>query len=64
MWLPQWFAIDVVWRLCCAVSIGLLVGRPLGKLFFSAPSQKFRLAEHAEGFVALAATFLIAAMAP
>lgn len=58
LWFPQWLAVDVLWRLFCAVAIGLLVGWLLGKLFFSAPSEKFRLAEHAEGFVALAATFL------
>lgn len=57
-WLPQWLAVDVVWRLACGLAVGLGVGWLLGKLFFSAPSKKFRLAEHAEGFVAFAATFL------
>ncbi|SDJ14818.1 NhaP-type Na+/H+ or K+/H+ antiporter [Lentzea albidocapillata subsp. violacea] len=57
-WLGHWLAVDVLWRLAAAVAIGLLIGWALGKLFFSAPSEKFRLAEHAEGFVALAATFL------
>ncbi|GAA1284405.1 cation:proton antiporter [Saccharothrix xinjiangensis] len=57
-WLPEWVLVDVLWRLAAGVGIGLLVGWLLGRLFFSAPSKKFRLAEHAEGFVALAATFL------
>ncbi|OLF16305.1 cation:proton antiporter [Actinophytocola xanthii] len=57
-WLPHWLAVDVVWRLGAGVLIGLLIGWGLRKLFFAAPSERFRLAEHAEGFVALAATFL------
>jgi NhaP-type Na+/H+ or K+/H+ antiporter len=57
-WLPHWLGVDVVWRLVVGIVIGLLTGWLLGKLFFSAPSEKFRLANHAEGFVALAATFL------
>ncbi|RDI32197.1 cation:proton antiporter [Lentzea flaviverrucosa] len=57
-WLGHWLAVDVLWRLVSAIAIGVLIGWALGKLFFSAPSEKFRLAEHAEGFVALAATFL------
>ncbi|SDO37688.1 cation:proton antiporter [Lentzea jiangxiensis] len=57
-WLGHWLGVDVVWRLACGLAIGVGIGWLLGKLFFSAPSEKFRLAEHAEGFVALAATFL------
>jgi NhaP-type Na+/H+ or K+/H+ antiporter len=57
-WLGHWLAVDVLWRLASGLAVGLLIGWVLGKLFFSAPSKKFRLAEHAEGFVALAATFL------
>lgn len=57
-WLPQWLAVDVAWRLACGVLVGLLAGWGLRRLFFAAPSEKLRLAEHAEGFVALAATFL------
>ncbi|MCE6994237.1 cation:proton antiporter [Saccharothrix sp. S26] len=57
-WLPQWLLVDVLWRLACGVLVGLLTGWALRKLFFAAPSQDLRLAEHAEGFVALAATFL------
>ncbi|WP_434443947.1 cation:proton antiporter [Lentzea sp. E54] len=57
-WLGHWLAVDVLWRLACGLAIGVGVGWLLGKLFFSVPSEKLRLAEHAEGFVALAATFL------
>jgi len=57
-WLPHWLAVDVLWRLTVGVAIGLGAGWLLRKLFFAASSEKFRLAEHAEGFVALAATFL------
>ncbi len=57
-WLPHWFAVDLVWRLAAGVLVGLVAGWALRKLFFSAPSERLRLAEHAEGFVALAATCL------
>ncbi|MFE9693366.1 cation:proton antiporter [Micromonospora sp. NPDC005806] len=56
-WLAHWITVDVVWKLIVGVSGGLLVGWLLGKLFFRAPSE-LRLARHAEGFLALAATFL------
>lgn len=54
----HWLALDVVWRLVAGVAMGLLIGWGLRTLFFNAPAQPLRLAEHAEGFVALAATFL------
>ncbi|GAB1511710.1 cation:proton antiporter [Actinophytocola sp. KF-1] len=57
-WLGHWLAVDVAWRLAAGVLVGLAAGWLLRKLFFAAPSERFRLAEHAEGFVALAATFL------
>ena len=57
-WLARWLAVDVLWRLVAGVAIGLLAGWFLRTLFFAARSQRIRLAEHAEGFVALAATFL------
>ncbi|MGR6318497.1 cation:proton antiporter [Micromonospora soli] len=56
-WLAHWVTVDVVWKLGVGVGGGLLVGWLLGKLFFRAPSE-LRLARHAEGFLALAATFL------
>jgi NhaP-type Na+/H+ or K+/H+ antiporter len=57
-WLAQWIAVDVLWRLSIGLVVGMTTGWLLRKLFFNAPSERFRLAEHAEGFVALAATFL------
>ncbi len=57
-WFAHWFALDVVWRLSAGVLGGLAVGWMLRKLFFGTRSSKIRLAHAAEGFVALAATFL------
>ena len=54
----HWVGVDLVWRLVAGVAIGVGAGWLLGKLFFNAPLQPLRLADHAEGFVALAATFL------
>ncbi|MEV4843638.1 cation:proton antiporter [Micromonospora matsumotoense] len=56
-WFAEWFAVDVLYKLAAGVGGGLLIGWLLGKLFFRAPSE-LRLARHAEGFLALAATFL------
>jgi NhaP-type Na+/H+ or K+/H+ antiporter len=57
-WLGHWLAVDLLWRLGVGLVVGLATGWALRKLFFAARSTTFRLAEHAEGFVALAATFL------
>lgn len=57
-WLGRWLLVDVAYRTLMGVLIGLAAGWVLRKLFFSVRSARFRLAEHAEGFVALAATFL------
>jgi NhaP-type Na+/H+ or K+/H+ antiporter len=54
----HWVGVDLVWRLVAGLAVGLGIGWLLGKLFFNAPLQPLRLADHAEGFVALAATFL------
>ena len=56
--LGRWVAIDLGWRLIAGVAVGLLVGWILRRLFFNTAVPSLRLAEHAEGFVALAATFL------
>ncbi|MFG3715354.1 cation:proton antiporter [Micromonospora sp. NPDC047730] len=56
-WLGRWLAMDVLWKVVAGVAGGWLIGWLLGKLFFRAPSH-LRLARHAEGFLALAATFL------
>ncbi|WP_262107499.1 sodium:proton antiporter [Arthrobacter sp. Marseille-P9274] len=57
-WLPQFLGVDLLWRLTAGCLIGYGVGRLLGAAFFRAPRKSIRLAEHSEGFVALAATFL------
>ncbi|MCM0677794.1 cation:proton antiporter [Micromonospora phytophila] len=56
-WLGRWLTVDVLWKVGAGVLGGWLIGWLLGKLFFRAPSE-LRLARHAEGFLALAATFL------
>jgi NhaP-type Na+/H+ or K+/H+ antiporter len=57
-WLGEWALVDVLYKGVVGVVGGLIVGKLLGKLFFQAPNRKLRLAHHAEGFLALAATFL------
>jgi NhaP-type Na+/H+ or K+/H+ antiporter len=57
-WLGEWLLVDVAWRLLVGVALGLGVGWLLGRLFFSSVSERLRLTEKAEGFVAIAATFL------
>jgi NhaP-type Na+/H+ or K+/H+ antiporter len=57
-WFGRWFAVDVLYRLSVGVLGGLAVGWLLGRVFFSSRRRVLRLAEHREGFVALAATFL------
>ena len=57
-WVGHWLLVDVGYRIAAGLAVGWGIGWLLGRLFFRAPSERFRLAEHAEGFVALAATFL------
>jgi NhaP-type Na+/H+ or K+/H+ antiporter len=57
-WFPEWFGVDVLWRLAAGLLVGFLMGKLLARLFFSAQKESLRLANHSEGFVALAATFL------
>ena len=57
-WIGGWFVEDVLFKIAVGVVGGVLVGRALGRLFFRPPSQTLQLASHAEGFIALAATFL------
>ena len=57
-WFPEWFGVDVLWRLAIGLLLGFLTGKLLARLFFSARKESLRLSNHSEGFVALAATFL------
>ncbi|WP_199423090.1 cation:proton antiporter [Actinotalea solisilvae] len=57
-WLGGWVLVDVLWRIAVGVLVGAAVGWALGRLFFSGFARRRHLSEHAQGFVALAATFL------
>ena len=57
-WFPEWFGVDVLWRIGMGVLLGYGTGKVLARLFFSARHDSIRLSNHSEGFVALAATFL------
>lgn len=57
-WLGQWLLLDVLWRLTIGTLVGLAVGMLLGRLFFSDFAVRLRITARAEGFIALAATFL------
>lgn len=54
----HWLLVDVVGRLGIGLAVGVAAGWLLGRLFFSVPVPTLRLADHAEGFVALAVTLL------
>ena len=54
----RWLAVDVLYKLVVGLLGGLAIGWLLGRLFFRARSETLRLANHAEGFTVLAATFL------
>ncbi|MCR2762595.1 cation:proton antiporter [Microbacterium sp. zg.B48] len=57
-WLSEWLLIDVGWRLALGMLLGLGVGWLLRRLFFSGLSQRLGFTDKADGFIALAATFL------
>ncbi|MDQ0925118.1 NhaP-type Na+/H+ or K+/H+ antiporter [Pseudarthrobacter sp. W1I19] len=57
-WFPEWFGVDVLWRLAIGLLLGFLTGKVLARIFFSARADSLRVSNHSEGFVALAATFL------
>jgi sodium/hydrogen antiporter len=57
-WLTDWLLVDVAWRLTVGTLVGLAAGWLLSRLFFRSRSERARLADQAEGFVALAATLL------
>lgn len=54
----EWFLEDVALRGVVGVVSGLAIGWILGRLFFHSPLPSLRLADNAEGFTALAVTFL------
>jgi len=56
-WFVHWLTVDVVYKLAAGIGGGLVIGWLLGRLFFRPRWERLRLANHAEGFVALAATF-------
>ena len=57
-WVADWALQELLAKIAIGVVAGLAVGWVLGQLFFGARRDPLRLSEHAEGFVALAATFL------
>jgi NhaP-type Na+/H+ or K+/H+ antiporter len=57
-WLGEWLLLDVGWRLAVGVLAGLGAGWLLRRLFFSSFSQRLGFTDRADGFVAIAATFL------
>ncbi|WP_412126272.1 cation:proton antiporter [Streptomyces subrutilus] len=56
-WVWHWAWSDVLLRAAVGLGTGIAVGRLLGRMFFRAGWRALRLAEHREGFAALAATF-------
>jgi NhaP-type Na+/H+ or K+/H+ antiporter len=57
-WVGAWAFEDLLVRIGVGVAVGLVVGVLLGRVFFRAPLDSLRFAEHADGFVALGATAL------
>ncbi|WP_327267937.1 cation:proton antiporter [Streptomyces sp. NBC_01218] len=55
-WLAHWAWSDVLVRLAVGVAVGVGTGLLLGRVLFHAGAKPLRLAEHGEGFVALAVT--------
>jgi NhaP-type Na+/H+ or K+/H+ antiporter len=56
-WFLGWLAVDVGYRVAAGLAVGLAIGWLLGRLLFVGAIDT-RLADRADGFVALAATFL------
>ena len=54
--LLEWLAIDVVWKLAAGAAMGVVVGWTMGWLIFRSP--KHGLSRHADGLVAVGATFI------
>ena len=58
-WLAHWVLVDVVVRLVIAVAMGVIFGKIIGYLVFRVRFGTVGPAETAEGFVVLAAMFLV-----
>jgi len=56
-WIGGWALFELAFKIAVGLLVGWGVGTVLGRLTFSVSRETFRLAEHREGFVALAATF-------
>lgn len=57
-WLVEWLVVDVMWRIGIGILVGLGAGFLLRRLFFSELSQRLGFTDKADGFIALAATFI------
>ncbi|MDQ0983058.1 sodium:proton antiporter [Streptomyces sp. V2I9] len=58
-WMSHWLWSDVLVRIAVGTAAGLAIGLLLGRVLFRSRARSLRLAEQGEGFVALAATFLV-----
>ena len=56
--LLEWAAVDVAWATVVGVACGLGIGRLLARWFFGCEREDLRMSRQADGFVALAVTFL------
>lgn len=57
IWVVEWFAVDVLWKLGAGILVGWAVGGALAWLIFRLPNRA-RLARTGDGFVALGITFI------
>lgn len=57
-WSLEFFTLDVLWRIGIGFLFGMGMGKLLSRIFFQSRIESARMANHSEGFVALAATFL------
>lgn len=55
-WALEWLAWDLIGKAVIGVAVGVIAGRLLGRMAFSAPSPSFRLADSREPVLALAMT--------
>ncbi len=57
-WLVEWVTIDVVYRIACALVVGVVVGKVLGLVAFRPPGPLTALSSVPQGFIAIAVTLL------